>query len=117
MMGFGLMGSKMVSKEWLCQGCNLYDVLSSERNEIPFQELVVVFKFKSRGHTGDDLAQPSTLNWDENSSHESDGDWSDGRQDGECRLLVLSCSLCSMLFVARFYDRCALLYFQTAKCL
>jgi hypothetical protein len=91
MMGFGLMGSKMVSKEWLCQGCNLYDVLSSERNEIPFQELVVVFKFKSRGHTGDDLAQPSTLNWDENSTHESDGDWSDGRQDGECRLLVLSC--------------------------
>ncbi|CAK9862613.1 unnamed protein product [Sphagnum jensenii] len=32
---------------------------------------------------GDDLAQPSTLNWDENSSHESDGDWSDGRQDGD----------------------------------
>ncbi len=91
MMGFGLMASKMVSKEWLCQGCNLYDMLSSERNAIPFQVLVVVFKFKSHGHTGDDLAQPSTLNWDENFSHERDGDWSDGRQDGECRLLMLSC--------------------------
>jgi hypothetical protein len=32
---------------------------------------------------GDDLAQPSTLNWDENFSQERDGDWSDGRQDGD----------------------------------
>jgi hypothetical protein len=62
MMGFGLMESEMVNKESLCQGCGLYDMLSSIKNEKHFQELVVVFKFKSHGHIGNDMAQPSMLN-------------------------------------------------------
>jgi hypothetical protein len=33
-----------------------------KKNEIPFQEFVVVFKFKSHGHIGDNLAQPNMLN-------------------------------------------------------
>jgi hypothetical protein len=37
MMGFGCMGSKMVNKELLCQGCGLYDMY-------PLKELKYIFK-------------------------------------------------------------------------
>jgi len=37
MMGFGCMGSKMVNKDLLCQGCGLYDMY-------PLKELKYIFK-------------------------------------------------------------------------
>jgi hypothetical protein len=43
--------------------------------------------------------QLSTFNSDENFNDEDDGVWSNGSQDGECRLLVSQLPLCFVLWV------------------